>query len=64
MRVVGRPAHEVFGHVEGEAPPVTEPADDLADLGHDLGADAVAGKDEKAGGGHGARPSSQMSGPA
>ena len=51
MGVVGAAADEVLLDVEGQAVGV-EPADDLPDLGHDLGADAVAGEDEKGRAGH------------
>ena len=44
VRVVGRAAHEVLAHVEGEAALRAVPVDDLADLCHDLWADAVAGR--------------------
>ena len=51
--VVGAAAHEVL--LDGEVHALgVEPADDLLHLAHDLGADAVAGEDEKVMG-HGAR---------
>jgi hypothetical protein len=44
--VIGRAADEVLADVEGDALRA-EPVDDLAHLGHDLGADPVAGQDEQ-----------------
>jgi hypothetical protein len=46
VRVIGRAADQVLGHVEGDALRA-EPVDDLAHLGHDLGADPVAGQDKQ-----------------
>jgi hypothetical protein len=56
VRVIGRAADKVLGHVEGDALRA-EPVDDLAHLGHDLGADPVAGQDEQCAVGHGLGPS-------
>jgi hypothetical protein len=41
--VIGAAADQIFGHVEGCRVSL-EPADDLLHLGHDFGADAVAGR--------------------
>ena len=43
VRVIGCAADEVFADVKGEAAVCAIPVDDLADLGHNFGADAVAG---------------------
>ena len=53
--VVGASADQVFRDVEQDAATRAHPADDLFHLGHDFGADAVAGKDEERGVGHRAR---------
>jgi len=42
-RVVGRAAHQGLVHLDVEAKVVAQPRDDLDRLGHDLGADPVAG---------------------
>ena len=52
MGVVGRAAHEILAHVEGQIALGPVPVDDLANLLHHLGADAVAGKNEKGRIGH------------
>jgi len=54
--VIGAAADEVFADVEVDAALGAEPADDLFHLGHDFGADAIAGEDEKGGIGHGGSP--------
>ena len=46
MNIVGSAAHKIFGHIELDLSFSAEPVDDLADLGHDFGADTVARKDE------------------
>ena len=46
MGVIGRAADQVFADIELKPALGAEPVDDLADLGHDFGADPVAGQDE------------------
>src|SRR5262249_61891937 len=52
VRVVAGPADQAFLGVEVVRPALVHPGDELLDLGHDLGADAVAGKKEELEGGH------------
>jgi hypothetical protein len=54
VRVIGRAADKVLAHVEGDALRA-EPVDDLAHLGHDFGADPVAGQDKQCTVGHAPR---------
>ena len=53
MRVVGAAADQILLDLERQAAICREPADDLADLRHDLRADAVAGQNQQGRGGHG-----------
>ena len=56
MRVIGRATNQTFRYVKGQSAVAPEPVNDLADLCHDLGADAVAGKDKKRRVAHGRFP--------
>ena len=47
MGIIGRPPHKIFADIEVKAAFCAEPFDDLVYFGHDLGADAIAGKDEE-----------------
>jgi hypothetical protein len=51
--VVGGAADEGFLGLELPEPAGIHPGDQLLDLGHDLGTDTVAGKQEELVGGHG-----------
>src|SRR6056297_2343427 len=56
MRVIGGATDEILADVEGHVALGTIPVDDLDDLGHDFGADAIAGQDQKRGVAHWACP--------
>ena len=52
--VVRRAADQIVFHVKGQISLCTEPVDDAGHLAHNLGADAVTGKDKKGWVGHAA----------
>ena len=47
MLVIGGTANQILADIEGKTAVLFEPADHLADLGHDLGANAVAGQNQQ-----------------
>ncbi len=47
VRVIRRAADQIFGDVEVHPARLAEPRDYFAHFGHDLGANAIAGQDQK-----------------